>query len=172
MPHVLQSGAVTIGALPLGAVPEEYLRSGFRPYGSADDLRLPSLPLGLDPGYFRSGYLAYPALSSYRYVYVCVYVCICVRASVYVCMRACVFSTIMVPVQPMLNVQPMLPLLHISKIKFVVVYTEHRDLVMNSIHALMTFPSLSVLLCSCSKEVLLVLMLAVQLSFVHLLDSV
>ncbi|XP_060770965.1 genetic suppressor element 1-like isoform X2 [Neoarius graeffei] len=66
MPHVLQSGAVPVGAVPLGAVPEEYLRSGFRPYGSAEDLRLSSLPLGLDPGYFRSGYLAYPALSSYR----------------------------------------------------------------------------------------------------------
>ncbi|TSM52236.1 Genetic suppressor element 1 [Bagarius yarrelli] len=66
MPHILQSGAVPVGAVPLGAVPEEYLRSGFRPYGSAEDLRLTSLQLGLDPGYFRSGYLAYPALSSYR----------------------------------------------------------------------------------------------------------
>ncbi|XP_053542017.1 genetic suppressor element 1 [Ictalurus punctatus] len=65
MPHVLQSGAVPVGAVSLGAVPEEYLRSGFRPY-SSEDLRLTSLPLGLDPGYFRSGYLAYPALSSYR----------------------------------------------------------------------------------------------------------
>lgn len=81
MPHVLQSGAVPVGAVPLGAVPEEYLRSGFRPYGGAEDLRLPSLPLGLDPGYFRSGYLAYPALSSYRCVCVCFPLswCLCLR---------------------------------------------------------------------------------------------
>lgn len=98
MPHVLQSGAVPVGAVPLGAVPEEYLRSGFRPYGSAEDLRLSSLPLGLDPGYFRSGYLAYPALSSYR----------------------CVFS-------PLSWCQ----LMHISETKSVIVYTEHRNIVMN-----------------------------------------
>ncbi|KAK6318136.1 hypothetical protein J4Q44_G00114270 [Coregonus suidteri] len=35
-------------AVPLGAVPEEYLR-GLRPFATSDDLRLPSLPLGLDP---------------------------------------------------------------------------------------------------------------------------
>ncbi|XP_026859040.2 genetic suppressor element 1-like isoform X1 [Electrophorus electricus] len=59
VPHVLQSGAV----------PEEYLRSGFRPYGSAEELRVSSLPLGLDPGtaaYFHSGYLSHPTLSAYR----------------------------------------------------------------------------------------------------------
>ncbi|XP_019912130.3 genetic suppressor element 1 [Esox lucius] len=33
---------------PSGSVPEEYLR-GLRPFTTSDDLRLPSLPLGLDP---------------------------------------------------------------------------------------------------------------------------
>ncbi|XP_030621139.1 genetic suppressor element 1-like [Chanos chanos] len=59
--------------LPVGAVlSEEYLR-GLRVYSSAEDLRLPSLPLGLDPNtaaataaYLHSGYLPHPNLSSYR----------------------------------------------------------------------------------------------------------
>ncbi|KAL0968381.1 hypothetical protein UPYG_G00266140 [Umbra pygmaea] len=35
-------------AVPSGSVPEEYLR-GLRPFNTSDDLRLSSLPLGLDP---------------------------------------------------------------------------------------------------------------------------
>ncbi|XP_070294737.1 genetic suppressor element 1-like, partial [Salvelinus sp. IW2-2015] len=35
-------------AVPSGTVPEEYLR-GLRPFSTSDDLRLPSLHLGLDP---------------------------------------------------------------------------------------------------------------------------
>lgn len=52
MPHVVPSSAVT----------EEYLRS-FRPYHTAEDLRMSSLPhLGLDPAaaaaYYHNSYLA------------------------------------------------------------------------------------------------------------------
>ncbi|XP_051740175.1 genetic suppressor element 1 [Ctenopharyngodon idella] len=56
-----------------GAPQEEYLRDGFRPYASAEELRMPLLPLGLSPGttadtlaYFHSGYLPHPSLASYR----------------------------------------------------------------------------------------------------------
>lgn len=58
-----------------GAPQEEYLRDGFRPYASAEELRMPLLPLGLSSGtaadslaYFHSGYLPHPSLASYRYV--------------------------------------------------------------------------------------------------------
>ncbi|XP_039503729.1 genetic suppressor element 1-like [Pimephales promelas] len=56
-----------------GAPQEEYLRDGFRPYASAEELRMPLLPLGLSSGttpdtlaYFHSGYLPHPSLASYR----------------------------------------------------------------------------------------------------------
>ncbi|XP_067291866.1 genetic suppressor element 1 isoform X2 [Pseudorasbora parva] len=56
-----------------GSPQEEYLRDGFRPYASAEELRMPLLPLGLSPGtaadtlaYFHSGYLHHPSLASYR----------------------------------------------------------------------------------------------------------
>ncbi|KAG5839286.1 hypothetical protein ANANG_G00203430 [Anguilla anguilla] len=54
--------------VPPAGVPEEYLRS-FRPYATAEDLRMPSLPLGLDPAaaaaaaaYYHPGYLPHPLL--------------------------------------------------------------------------------------------------------------
>uniref|UniRef100_A0A8C6SJ64 Gse1 coiled-coil protein n=1 Tax=Neogobius melanostomus TaxID=47308 RepID=A0A8C6SJ64_9GOBI len=60
-------------AVPTGPVPEEYLR-GFRPYGTAEDaLRMPSLPLGLDPAtaaaaaaYYHPSYLPHPSFTPYR----------------------------------------------------------------------------------------------------------
>ncbi|XP_055029391.2 genetic suppressor element 1 isoform X1 [Misgurnus anguillicaudatus] len=59
-------------AVPPTAVPEEYLR-GFRPYATAEELRMPSLPLGLDPAaaaaaaaYYHPGYLPHPSFSPYR----------------------------------------------------------------------------------------------------------
>uniref|UniRef100_A0A8C2HWP1 Gse1 coiled-coil protein n=1 Tax=Cyprinus carpio TaxID=7962 RepID=A0A8C2HWP1_CYPCA len=59
-------------AVPPGSVPEEYLR-GFRPYATAEELRMPSLPLGLDPAtaaaaaaYYHPGYLPHPSFSHYR----------------------------------------------------------------------------------------------------------
>lgn len=58
-------------AVPPGPVPEEYLR-GFRPYATAEDaLRMPSLPLGLDPAtaaaYYSHSYLPHPStFASYR----------------------------------------------------------------------------------------------------------
>uniref|UniRef100_A0A673HWR9 Genetic suppressor element 1-like n=1 Tax=Sinocyclocheilus rhinocerous TaxID=307959 RepID=A0A673HWR9_9TELE len=63
VPHMLLSGAQ-----------DEFVRDGFRPYASADELRVPlRLPLGLSPGtaadslaYFHSGYLPHPSLASYR----------------------------------------------------------------------------------------------------------
>ncbi|KAL1247752.1 hypothetical protein QQF64_023128, partial [Cirrhinus molitorella] len=63
VPHMLLAGAQ-----------DEYVRDGFRPYASADELRMPlGLPLGLNPGtaadalaYFHSGYLPHPSLASYR----------------------------------------------------------------------------------------------------------
>uniref|UniRef100_A0A671QU23 Genetic suppressor element 1-like n=1 Tax=Sinocyclocheilus anshuiensis TaxID=1608454 RepID=A0A671QU23_9TELE len=63
VPHMLLSGAQ-----------DEFVRDGFRPYTSADELRVPlGLPLGLSPGtaadalaYFHSGYLPHPSLASYR----------------------------------------------------------------------------------------------------------
>lgn len=62
VPHMLLAGAQ-----------EEYLRDGFRPYPSAEELRIPLLPLGISPGatadalaYFHSGYLPHPSLASYR----------------------------------------------------------------------------------------------------------
>ncbi|XP_057185774.1 genetic suppressor element 1 isoform X2 [Triplophysa rosa] len=62
VPHMLLAGTQ-----------EEYLRDGFRPYASAEELRMPVLPLGLGPGaaadalaYFHSGYLPHPSLASYR----------------------------------------------------------------------------------------------------------
>ncbi|XP_058622761.1 genetic suppressor element 1 isoform X3 [Onychostoma macrolepis] len=63
VPHMLLSGAQ-----------DEFVRDGFRPYASADELRVPlGLPLGLNPGtaadalaYFHSGYLPHPSLASYR----------------------------------------------------------------------------------------------------------
>ncbi|XP_051975182.1 genetic suppressor element 1-like [Xyrauchen texanus] len=62
VPHMLLAGAQ-----------EEYLRDGFRPYPSAEELRMPLLPLGLSPGaaaetlaYLQSGYLHHPSLASYR----------------------------------------------------------------------------------------------------------
>lgn len=62
-------------AVPPGPVPEEYLR-GFRPYATAEDaLRMPSLPLGLDPAtaaaaaaYYHPGYLPHPSFAPYRFV--------------------------------------------------------------------------------------------------------
>uniref|UniRef100_A0AAY4BCZ4 Genetic suppressor element-like domain-containing protein n=1 Tax=Denticeps clupeoides TaxID=299321 RepID=A0AAY4BCZ4_9TELE len=58
--------------LPPAGVPEEYLR-GFRPYATPEDLRMPSLPLGLDPAtaaaaaaYYHPGYLPHPSFSPYR----------------------------------------------------------------------------------------------------------
>lgn len=58
--------------VPPGGVPEEYLR-GFRPYATAEDLRMPSLPLGLDPAaaaaaaaYYHPGYLPHPSFNPYR----------------------------------------------------------------------------------------------------------
>uniref|UniRef100_A0A672S1G4 Genetic suppressor element 1-like n=1 Tax=Sinocyclocheilus grahami TaxID=75366 RepID=A0A672S1G4_SINGR len=65
VPHMLLSGAQ-----------DEFVRDGFRPYASADELRVPlRLPLGLSPGtaadalaYFHSGYLPHPSLASYRCV--------------------------------------------------------------------------------------------------------
>ncbi|KAM9754469.1 genetic suppressor element 1-like isoform 2-T2 [Menidia menidia] len=54
--------------VPSGAVPEEYLRA-LRPFTTADDLRLTSLPLGLDPAaaahaaaaaYYHPAYLHHP----------------------------------------------------------------------------------------------------------------
>ncbi|XP_009296319.1 genetic suppressor element 1 isoform X2 [Danio rerio] len=61
VPHMLLAGAQ-----------EEYVRDGFRPYASAEELRMPLMPLGLNPGtadtlaYFHSGYLPHPSLASYR----------------------------------------------------------------------------------------------------------
>ncbi|XP_052452855.1 genetic suppressor element 1 isoform X1 [Carassius gibelio] len=63
VPHMLLAGAQ-----------DEYVRDGFRPYTSANELRVPlGLPLGLSPGtaadalaYFHSGYLPHPSLASYR----------------------------------------------------------------------------------------------------------
>ncbi|XP_043084158.1 LOW QUALITY PROTEIN: genetic suppressor element 1 [Puntigrus tetrazona] len=63
VPHMLLSGGQ-----------DEFVRDGFRPYASADELRVPlGLPLGLSPGtaadalaYFHSGYLPHPSLASYR----------------------------------------------------------------------------------------------------------
>uniref|UniRef100_A0A671N2K9 Genetic suppressor element 1-like n=1 Tax=Sinocyclocheilus anshuiensis TaxID=1608454 RepID=A0A671N2K9_9TELE len=63
VPHMLLAGAQ-----------DEYVRDGFRPYASAEELRMPlGLPLGLSPGtaadalaYFHSGYLPHPSLASYR----------------------------------------------------------------------------------------------------------
>ncbi|AWP01670.1 putative genetic suppressor element 1-like [Scophthalmus maximus] len=60
-------------AMPPGAVPEEYLR-GFRPYATAEDaLRMPSLPMGLDPAtaaaaaaYYHPSYLPHPSFTPYR----------------------------------------------------------------------------------------------------------
>uniref|UniRef100_A0A673HAT6 Genetic suppressor element 1-like n=1 Tax=Sinocyclocheilus rhinocerous TaxID=307959 RepID=A0A673HAT6_9TELE len=59
-------------AVPPASVPEEYLR-GFRPYATAEELRMPSLPLGLDPAtaaaaaaYYHPGYLPHPSFSHYR----------------------------------------------------------------------------------------------------------
>ncbi|KTF86691.1 hypothetical protein cypCar_00039607, partial [Cyprinus carpio] len=62
VPHMLLAGAQ-----------DEYVRDGFRPYASADELRVPlGLPLGLSQGtaaealaYFHSGYLPHPSLASY-----------------------------------------------------------------------------------------------------------
>ncbi|CDR06908.1 unnamed protein product, partial [Oncorhynchus mykiss] len=59
--------------VPPGGVPEEYLR-GFRPYATAEDLRMPSgLPLGLDPAtaaaaaaYYHPSYLPHPSFAPYR----------------------------------------------------------------------------------------------------------
>lgn len=56
-----------------GHVPEEYLR-GFRPYATTEDaLRMPSLPLGLDPAtaaaaaaYYHPSYLPHPSFTPYR----------------------------------------------------------------------------------------------------------
>ncbi|XP_029009690.1 genetic suppressor element 1-like isoform X2 [Betta splendens] len=54
--------------VPSGAIPEEYLRA-LRPFATADDLRLTSLPLSLDPtaahaaataAYYHPAYLHYP----------------------------------------------------------------------------------------------------------------
>ncbi|XP_071776383.1 genetic suppressor element 1-like [Centroberyx gerrardi] len=54
--------------VPSGAVPEEYLR-GIRPFAASDELRLASLPLGLDPAtaahaaaaaYYHPAYLHHP----------------------------------------------------------------------------------------------------------------
>ena len=59
-----------------GAVPEEYLR-GLRPFATSDDLRLASLPMGLDPAtaahaaaaaYYHPAYLHHP-LTLQRYYY-------------------------------------------------------------------------------------------------------
>ncbi|XP_052399939.1 genetic suppressor element 1 [Carassius gibelio] len=63
VPHMLLAGAQ-----------DEYVRDGFRPYASAEELRMPlGFPLGLSPGtaadalaYFHSGYLPHPSLASYR----------------------------------------------------------------------------------------------------------
>ncbi|KAJ3593908.1 hypothetical protein NHX12_006241 [Muraenolepis orangiensis] len=55
--------------LPPGAVPEDYLR-GFRPYATAEEaLRMPSLPLGMDPAtaaYYHPSYLPHPSFTPYR----------------------------------------------------------------------------------------------------------
>ena len=59
--------------LPPGAVPEEYLR-GFRPYATAEEaMRMPSLPMGLDPAtaaaaaaYYHPSYLPHPSFTPYR----------------------------------------------------------------------------------------------------------
>ncbi|KAL4630252.1 genetic suppressor element 1-like isoform X4 [Arapaima gigas] len=59
--------------VPPAGLPEEYLRS-FRPYATAEDLRMSSLPLGLDPAaaaaaaaaaYYHPGYLPHPSFSPY-----------------------------------------------------------------------------------------------------------
>ncbi|XP_016141079.1 genetic suppressor element 1-like [Sinocyclocheilus grahami] len=63
VPHMLLAGAQ-----------DEYVRDGFRPYASAEELHMPlGFPLGLSPGtaadalaYFHSGYLPHPSLASYR----------------------------------------------------------------------------------------------------------
>lgn len=60
-------------AVPPGPVPEEYLR-GFRPYPTTEDaLRMPSLPLGIDPAtaaaaaaYYHPSYLPHPSFTPYR----------------------------------------------------------------------------------------------------------
>lgn len=61
-------------AVPPGPVPEEYLR-GFRPYATTEDaLRMPSLPLGMDPAtaaaaaaaYYHPSYLPHPSFTPYR----------------------------------------------------------------------------------------------------------
>ena len=60
-------------AVPPGHVPEEYLR-GFRPYATTEDaLRMPSLPMGLDPAtaaaaaaYYHPSYLPHPSFTPYR----------------------------------------------------------------------------------------------------------
>ncbi|KAK1891076.1 Genetic suppressor element 1, partial [Dissostichus eleginoides] len=59
-------------AVPPGHVPEEYLR-GFRPYATTEDaLRMPSLPMGLDPAtaaaaaaYYHPSYLPHPSFTPY-----------------------------------------------------------------------------------------------------------
>ncbi|XP_051547700.1 genetic suppressor element 1-like isoform X1 [Myxocyprinus asiaticus] len=62
VPHMLLAGAQ-----------EAYLHDGFRPYTSAEELRMPLLPFGLSPGaaadalaYLQSGNLPYHSLASYR----------------------------------------------------------------------------------------------------------
>ncbi|KAI9528374.1 hypothetical protein NQZ68_020199, partial [Dissostichus eleginoides] len=63
-------------AVPPGHVPEEYLR-GFRPYATTEDaLRMPSLPMGLDPAtaaaaaaYYHPSYLPHPSFTPYRVLY-------------------------------------------------------------------------------------------------------
>lgn len=61
-------------AVAPGPVPEEYLR-GFRPYATTEDaLRMPSLPLGMDPAtaaaaaaaYYHPSYLPHPSFTPYR----------------------------------------------------------------------------------------------------------
>lgn len=60
-------------AVPPGPLPEEYLR-GFRPYATTEDaLRMPSLPLGMDPAtaaaaaaYYHPSYLPHPSFTPYR----------------------------------------------------------------------------------------------------------
>lgn len=62
-------------AVASGPVPEDYLR-GFRPYATTEDaLRMPSLPLGLDPAtaaaaaaaYYHPSYLPHPSFTPYRW---------------------------------------------------------------------------------------------------------
>ena len=59
--------------VPPGSVPGEYLR-GFRPYATAEEaLRMPALPMGLDPAtaaaaaaYYHPSYLPHPSFAPYR----------------------------------------------------------------------------------------------------------